>query len=94
MTNLLKSSAINPVFRGLYKFLSVFDRVFRVKLLGRLRVSGTVHLRFQGHEFEMFSAWDDHIVDMLYFEGREYTELAEREYLPFSDMESLVNELR
>ena len=77
MTNLLKSSAINPVFRGLYNFLSVLDRVFRVKLLGRLRVSGTVHLKFQSHEFEMFSAWDDHIVDLLYFKGREYSELAE-----------------
>ena len=76
-TNLLKSSAVNPLFRGLYKIFRVVDRVFRVKLLGRFRVSGTVHLNFQNHEFQMFSAWDDNIVDMLYFKEREYTELTE-----------------
>jgi FkbM family methyltransferase len=77
MANLFKSSAINPIFRGIYKMFSALDRVFRGKMLGRIRVYGTVDLHFEGHSFKMFSAWDDHIVDMLYFSNRSYSEFTE-----------------
>lgn len=43
----------------------------------RIRVTGEVNLAIDDVRFKMFAAWDDGIVDALYFKDRTYYELTE-----------------
>jgi hypothetical protein len=77
MAKIMKSRAFNPILRGLAKLWARVVRGIRRRILRRIRVSGTVELIFNSHQFRMFSDWDDPIVDRLFFGGVDYSERTE-----------------
>lgn len=74
---MLKSKGFNFFLRAVVRAWTKIDRGIGSRLLGRIRVSGTVNLFFEGYTFKMFAKWDDGYVDKLYFPAKEYSESAE-----------------
>lgn len=56
---------------------NAIDHWLRRKWIDRIRVSGSVKLQIEDVEFQMFSKWDDGIVDAIYLKNKEYSELNE-----------------
>jgi FkbM family methyltransferase len=64
---LFRGRFFNPVLRAVFMTWTKLVRVITSRALDRLRISGTVELSVSGQELTMFSDWDDHFVDQLYF---------------------------
>lgn len=69
--NIFKRPFFNYLLRTNAMVWNAIDHWLRRKWLNRIRVSGKVKLRIEDVEFQMFSKWDDGIVDAIYLKNKE-----------------------
>lgn len=77
MRSPIKSDFINPLFRFAFRLWNRCDVWLRRAVFLRLRVSGTVNIKFEDLRFKLYAQWDDSIVDTFFRNPLQYSEYHE-----------------